>query len=54
MHFLCTTNFIINYKNQPLLLALGGWLEGKNRSNYIDKLVGAQRTNKWGDAYYFS
>jgi len=40
MHFLCTTSLIISYKNQPLLLALGGWLEEKNRPNWLRKLEG--------------
>jgi len=30
MHFLCSTSLIISYKNQPLLLLLGGSLEEKN------------------------
>jgi len=29
MHFLCTTSLNISYKNQPLLLSLGGCLEEK-------------------------
>jgi len=29
MQFLCTRALIITYKNQALLLALGGWLEEK-------------------------
>jgi len=29
MDLLCTTNLIIKYNNQPLLLALGGCLEEK-------------------------
>jgi len=35
MHFLCTTSLTISYKNEPLLLLLGGCLEEK-------------RANKWG------
>jgi len=35
MYFLCITNLIITYQNQPLLLALGGKLEKKNSSNQI-------------------
>jgi len=35
IHFLCTTSLIISYKNQPLLLSLGGCLEKK-----IGKKVG--------------
>jgi len=35
MYFLCTTNLIITYKNQPLLLVLGGWLEEKYRPNHV-------------------
>jgi len=31
MYFLWTTNLIINLKNQPLLFALGGWLDEKNK-----------------------
>jgi len=31
MYFLYTMNFIISFTNQPLMLALGGWLEQKNR-----------------------
>jgi len=31
MHFLCTTSLNISYKNQTLLLSLGGCLEEKNR-----------------------
>jgi len=31
MHFLCTTSLNISYKNQPLLLSLGGCLQAKNR-----------------------
>jgi len=30
IHFLCTTSLNISYKNQPLLLSLGGCLEEKN------------------------
>ena len=37
MYFLCTTNFITSHKNQPLLFALGVWLEEKNRINKIGK-----------------
>jgi len=29
VYLLCTPNFIISYKNQPLRLKLGGWLEKK-------------------------
>jgi len=39
MYFLSTTNLIINYTNQALLLALGGWLDEKNRPNPIGKQV---------------
>jgi len=35
MYFLCTTNLIKSHKNQLLKLALGGWFEEKDRSNYI-------------------
>jgi len=31
IHFLCTTSLNISYKNQPLLLSLGGCLEVKIR-----------------------
>jgi len=37
MYHLCNPNLFISYKNQPILLALGGWLEEKNRSNRIGK-----------------
>jgi len=40
MYLLCNTNFIISYQNQPLILAIGGWLEEKNRPHQIGKLVG--------------
>jgi len=30
MHFLSITSLIISYKNQPLLLLLGGCLEERN------------------------
>jgi len=33
MHFLCTTSLIISYKNQPLLLSLGGCVEKKIGKN---------------------
>ena len=39
MYLLCTTNFNMSYKNQPLLFAQGGWLEEKNRPNKIGKNV---------------
>jgi len=35
MHFLCTTSLIISYKNQPLLLSLGGYLEEKKETNKL-------------------
>jgi len=46
---------IINSKNQPLLITLGGCLEGKPRPNQIGKLVGynKQIRNKWKTVYYF-
>jgi len=40
LYFLCTTNLIITYTNQPLLVVLGGWLEKKNKSNQICNQVG--------------
>jgi len=39
MYLLCTTYFIISYKNQPLLFAQGDWLEEKNRPYKIGKKV---------------
>jgi len=37
MYFLYSTNLIRKYKTQPLLFALGGGLEEKNRPNHIEK-----------------
>ena len=35
MYFLCTTNLITSHKNQSLFIALGGWLEEKNRPKKV-------------------
>jgi len=39
-YFSCTTNLITSHENQPLFLALGGWLEEINKTNKIDKYLG--------------
>jgi len=40
MYLLCTVNFNICQKIQPLFLALGGWLKEKNRPlNGLNKII---------------
>jgi len=43
---LYTLDLIISYKNQRLLIALGGCLEEKNRPNHIEIYVGHNKKNK--------
>jgi len=44
IYFLCTTNYIINYTNQPLLLPLGDWLEEKiGQIIYVTKVRNSEQ-----------